>query len=135
MIDCTVIGDSIANGVSSYRKDCKAYVKSGINSFNWNRVYLHNLEPTDNLIISLGANDTGKIDTEANIRMIRNKTTAKKVFWILPSQKHKPKQYEIVKKVAQEFNDIIIERPQSNISSDGVHPTGKGYKILAEKTK
>jgi lysophospholipase L1-like esterase len=135
MIDCIVIGDSIAYGVSYYRKDCKSYVKSGINSTNWNRAYLHSLEPTHNLIISLGANDTRMIDTESNVLLIRNKTTAKKVFWILPSQKHKPKQYEIVKKVAQEYNDIIIERPETNISSDGIHPTGKGYKILAEKTK
>jgi lysophospholipase L1-like esterase len=53
----------------------------------------------------------------------------------LPSQKLKPKQVESVKLVAAEFGDTVIPRPETNISSDGVHPTYKGYKILGDQTK
>lgn len=135
MIDCAVVGDSIAVGVSQARTECRAYARSGINSAVWNRTYLHNLEPSRVLIISLGANDTRHVDTANNLRLLRNKTSALKVYWILPNPKLKPQQVGIVRQVAEEFGDIIIERPTTNISGDGVHPTGLGYKQLAEKTK
>jgi lysophospholipase L1-like esterase len=40
-----------------------------------------------------------------------------------------------VQQVAQEFGDTVISRPQTNISADGVHPTYRGYKLLANQTK
>jgi lysophospholipase L1-like esterase len=129
------VGDSIAVGVSQARPECRAHAKVGINSSIWNRTYLHNLEPTKVLIISLGANDTRHIDTESNIKLIRNKTTATKVFWILPNERLKPDTAAIVRKVAEEFGDVVIQRPTTDISGDGVHPTAVGYKKLAEKTK
>jgi lysophospholipase L1-like esterase len=135
VIDCLIVGDSIGVGVSQVRKECRAYVKSGINSTIWNRTYLHNLEPTRVLIISLGANDTRQIDTEANVRLLRNKTTATRVFWLLPSERLKPRAVAAVRRVAEEFGDTVIERPTADISGDGVHPTGIGYKKLAEKTR
>jgi lysophospholipase L1-like esterase len=134
MIDCMIVGDSIAVGVSQIRKECVAYAKSGINSINWNKAYMNKLAPTKTLIISLGANDLG-INTESNIRMMREKAQAQKVFWLLPSQKLKPKQVEAVKLVAAEFGDTVIPRPEDNISNDGVHPTYKGYKVLGDLTK
>lgn len=135
MIECLIVGDSIAVGVSQVRRECRAYVKSGINSTVWNRTHLHNLEPSNVLIISLGANDTRQVDTEANVRLLRNKTTASKVYWLLPNEKLKPRAVEAVRRVAEEFGDKVIERPTTDISSDGVHPTYLGYKKLAEKTK
>ena len=134
MIDCMIVGDSIAVGVSQIRKECVAYAKSGINSSNWNKVYMNKLAPTKTLIISLGANDLG-VNTEGNIRSLRTNAQAQKVFWLLPSEKLKPKQVEAVKLVAAEFGDTVIPRPESNISNDGVHPTYKGYKVLGDLTK
>jgi lysophospholipase L1-like esterase len=134
MIDCLIVGDSIAVGVSQIRKECVAYAKSGINSSNWNKVYMNKLAPTKTLIISLGANDLG-VNTEGNIRSLRTNAQAQKVFWLLPSQKLKPKQVEAVKLVAAEFGDTVIPRPENNISNDGVHPTYKGYKVLGDLTK
>jgi lysophospholipase L1-like esterase len=109
-------------------------VKSGINSSNWNKSYLDKIEPSKTIIISLGANDLG-VDTEKNIRTLRSNVKANKVFWLLPSDKLKPKQVEIVKRVALEYLDVVIPRPETNISGDGVHPTYKGYKMLADLTK
>jgi lysophospholipase L1-like esterase len=95
---------------------------------------LQKLKPTKTLIISLGANDLG-INTETHIRSLRVNAQANQVFWLLPSQRLKPKQVEAVRQVALEFGDNIIPRPESDISADGVHPTGKGYKKLADQTR
>lgn len=134
MLECLIVGDSIAVGVSQVRKECVAYAKSGINSNNWNKKYLSKLQPAKTVIISLGANDLG-VNTEENIRILRSKVKADRVFWLLPSQKLKPKQVDAVIRVAFDFDDVFIPRPESNISSDGVHPTYNGYKILADQTR
>ena len=118
-------------GVSQVRPECEHIVKSGINSRDWTAKHLHKLKPTRTLIISLGANDLG-INTEGHVRSLRTNAQADRVFWLLPSQRLKPRQVEAVRQVAAEFGDTVIPRPESNISADGVHPTYKGYKILAD---
>jgi lysophospholipase L1-like esterase len=134
MIECLIVGDSIAVGVSQVRRECQSIAKSGINSSNWNKLHLHKLKPTKTLIISLGANDLG-IDTEANVRKLREKAQAERVFWLLPSQRLKPDQVRAVKFVAIEYGDTVIPRPEKDISADGVHPTYKGYKVLGYLTE
>jgi lysophospholipase L1-like esterase len=134
MIECLIVGDSIAVGVSQVRRECQSIAKSGINSSNWNKLHLNKLVPTKTLIISLGANDLG-IDTEANIRKLREKAQAQRVFWLLPSQRLKPDQVRAVKFVAIEYGDTVIPRPEKDISADGVHPTYKGYKALGYLTQ
>jgi lysophospholipase L1-like esterase len=134
MLECLIVGDSIAVGVSQVRPECQAIVKSGINSKTWNDRHLHKLKPAKTLIISLGANDLG-INTEGHVRSLRTNAQADRVFWLLPSQRLKPRQVEAVRLVAAEFGDTVIPRPESNISSDGVHPTYQGYKILGNQTR
>lgn len=134
MLECLIVGDSIAVGVSQVRPECQAIAKSGINSSDWNKKHLHKLKPTKTLVISLGANDLG-INTEGHVRSLRTNAQADRVFWLLPSQRLKPRQVEAVKIVAAEFGDTVIPRPESNISADGVHPTYKGYKILGDQTR
>lgn len=134
MLECLIVGDSIAVGVSQVRPECQAIVKSGINSKTWNDKHLHKLKPARTLIISLGANDLG-INTKGHIRSLRTNAQADRVFWLLPSEKLKPRQVEAVRQVAEEFGDTVIPRPESNISRDGVHPTYKGYKILGDQTR
>ena len=135
MLECLVVGDSIAVGVGQVRTECMSISKSGINSRDWNKQNLHKLKPTRTLIISLGANDYKGIETEQNIRKLRETVQAERVFWLLPSQKLKPDQVRAVKFVAQDFNDTVIPRPEKDISADGVHPTYKGYKVLGDLTK
>jgi lysophospholipase L1-like esterase len=95
---------------------------------------MHRLQPARTLIISLGANDVG-INTEGNIRSLRTNAQADRVFWLLPSQRLKPRQVEAVQQVAREFGDMVIPRPETNISADGVHPTYRGYKLLGDQTR
>jgi lysophospholipase L1-like esterase len=135
MIECLIVGDSIAVGVSQVRKECTAIVKSGINSRDWNSRNMSRLKPARTLIISLGANDLNGHNTEGNIRSLRANAQADRVFWLLPNQRLKPLQVAAVQQVAAEFGDTVIPRPESNISSDGVHPTYKGYKILGDQTR
>lgn len=135
MLECLIVGDSIGVGVSQVRKECKAIVKSGINSKDWNAKHLNKLQPAKTMIISLGANDYKGIDTDANIRKLRSSVQAERVFWLLPSQRLKPEQVRAVKFVAQDYGDTVISRPEKDISADGVHPTYKGYQVLGDLTK
>ena len=137
MIDCLIMGDSIAVGVSQIRKECTAYAKSGINSkdfWNKNKQFLEQSVKTKVTIISLGPNDTKSIDTLKYVNLVRERITGK-IYWILPSQKYKPEKVQIIKEVAAVWGDTVIERPADKISPDGVHPTYAGYKEIAEKTK
>jgi lysophospholipase L1-like esterase len=134
MLECLIIGDSIGVGVSQVRTECMSIVKSGINSGKWKDTNINKLQPAKVIIISLGANDIKSHNTEDNVRQIRAAAKADKVYWILPNENLKPKAVSSVSKVANEFGDIIIERPKTDMSADNVHPTGKGYRKLAEKT-
>lgn len=135
MLECLIVGDSIAVGVSQVRHECMSIAKSGINSRDWTARHIHKLKSARTLIISLGANDYRGINTEGHIRSLRTNAEAERVFWLLPSQRLKPSQVEAVRLVAAEFGDTVIPRPESNISSDGVHPTYRGYRMLADQTR
>lgn len=137
MIDCMIIGDSIAVGVSMVRKECVSYSKGGWNSWQWNKDYLHVAiqKPYQTIIISLGANDHPGVKTENELRKMRININGKRVFWIDPGQDRKPVQHEAIMRIAKEYGDTVLPRPKDNMSKDGIHPTGKGYKVLAEQTK
>ena len=132
-----IIGDSIAVGVSMVRQECIAFAKSGWNSSQWNKDYLHKAitKPYETIIISLGANDTKNIPTELELRKIRVNINGKRVFWIDPGKDRKPIAHDAIVRIAQQFGDVILPRPKDHMSGDGVHPTGKGYKILADQTR
>jgi lysophospholipase L1-like esterase len=66
---------------------------------------------------------------------MREAIKGKRVFWIDPGKDRKPIPHEAMTKIAKEYGDVVLLRPADNMSADGVHPTGKGYKILAEQTK
>ncbi len=137
MIDCMVIGDSIAVGVSMIRTECVRYAKSGWNSTQWNKDYLHmaTTRPYETIIISLGANDTKNMPTEIELRKMRTNINGKRVFWIDPGKDRKPVAHDAMMRIAKEYGDTVLLRPKEHMSGDGVHPTGKGYRVLAEQTK
>jgi hypothetical protein len=99
MLDCLILGDSIAVGVSQIRKECVAYVKSGINSrdfYNKHKTMLSEQKQIGTTIISIGPNDTKSIDTIKYANLIRENIKGK-VYWILPSETKKPEKFEIIK--------------------------------------
>ena len=135
MLECLIVGDSIAVGTAMARPECVSLSKGGINSSQWNRQNANNNITAKAVIISLGANDHRGVKTEDELRRLRAAVKADKVFWIDPGQDRKPVPHDAIIRIAREYGDIIIARPKNHMSADGVHPTGRGYKIIAEQTK
>jgi lysophospholipase L1-like esterase len=132
MLECLIIGDSIAVGTHQARPECVAYAKGGWNTWQWNREYLNKNLSAKTVIISLGSNDHKGVRTKAELQRLREKVgTAARVFWILPAIK--PEIQAIVKAMALEYGDTVL--PIARVSKDNIHPTGAGYRELAEKTK
>jgi hypothetical protein len=132
MIDCLIVGDSIAYGVSNIRQECVAHVKSGINSHDWNNKF--SVIPARTTIISLGTNDFAGLNTEAELIKLREKIAkGTKVYWIVPPIK--PMKQAIVKEIAREYEDSVIFITERMLSTDHIHPTYNGYRELAEMAK
>ena len=136
MLECLILGDSLAVGIGQIRKECVTYAKSGINSYDYvNRHIWHTQGNTQakTVIISLGSNDTKNINTVEELDTLRQLVKADRVYWILPNVKETKR--KAVWEVAKKRNDWVIDARDSDRSSDTVHPTYKGYKDIAEKTK
>jgi lysophospholipase L1-like esterase len=132
MIDCLILGDSIAVGTHQFRQECVAYARGGWNTWQWNKDYLQNDLTAKTVIISLGSNDHKGVRTKAELQRIREKVgTQARVFWILPAIK--PEIQAIVKAMAEEYGDTVL--PITRLQPDGVHPSWAGYKSLADQTR
>ena len=140
MLDCLIVGDSIAVGVATVKTECVSYAKGGINSRQWLNQNIGNTPlVAKSVIISLGSNDHKYVKTESELRTIRQLTKADRVYWILPAGNLKASEVSIqyiqllVREIAKEYGDIVL--PITKLQKDGIHPSGAGYKELAEKTK
>lgn len=133
MIDCLIIGDSIAVGTKMFRPECADYAKGGITSLGWNKKYGNNDLTANTVIISLGTNDWEKADTYGMLINIRSKIKGQRVFWILPNEQSKPLIVHQVREVAGRFNDVVL--PTTRWQADKIHPSWAGYKSIAESTK
>ncbi len=139
MLECLILGDSIAVGTHMFRTECVAYAKGGWNSWQWNRDYLNKDLTAGVVIISLGSNDHKGVNTKSELTKMRAKVDGKKVYWILPAGNN-PKGgvsiqeiQTIVKEIAKKYGDIILTIPA--LQKDGIHPSWSGYKALVDKTK
>lgn len=133
MLDCLILGDSIAVGLHQVRKECVAYAKGGINTWQFNKQFTGEFF-SNSVIISLGSNDHKNIKTRKELEELRKRILAKdKVIWILPSIKKDI--IDIVYEVAATNNDMVISPHPKYMSKDGIHPTGTGYQWLASYTK
>ena len=134
MIDCLILGDSIAVGVAMYRPDCASFSRGGWNSWQWNRDYLPAASSRDysTAIVSLGPNDHAGVRTEDELRKMRRSIRAARVFWIDPGPR-KPGPRAAIERIAAEYGDRILARPE--MSPDGIHPTPKGYRLLGDQVR
>ena len=131
MLECLILGDSIAQGIAQHRPECAVYAKVGINSFAWNNKNITKPLNAKTVVISLGANDSASINTKRELEALREVVKAEIVFWILPY--NKPDLHQFIRELAEDYRDIVL--PIASISSDKVHPTTKGYKLLANQTR
>ena len=136
MLECLILGDSLAVGVGQIRTECVTRAKSGINSYDYvNRHILHTQGNTQakTVIISLGSNDTAKINTFEELDSLRQLVDADRVYWIVPNIKEDKRRAVLA--VADKYKDFVIDARQHGTSPDRVHPTHNGYKTISEKTK
>ena len=76
MLDCLILGDSIAVGSHMFRKECVVYAKGGITSHGWDKSFGNNNLTASTVIISLGTNDWEGANTYRKLREIREKIQA-----------------------------------------------------------
>jgi len=131
-----ILGDSIAVGISQHKSECVVIARAGITSENWYKTFSSNPIAKKHykiVVISLGSNDY-KNTTAESIYNIRMNIDADMVFWIAPSLTLKPIQRTLIKELANEFKDRVIES-HPYIGYDGIHPSPSGYKQISKEIK
>lgn len=128
MIECLILGDSIAVGIHDYANHCKRKAEIGINSDTFVRKYIKHDLSADTVVISLGTNDSPDMLTYRSLHKLRKNIVANKVYWILPIKDTMARDH--VEIVAAENNDIVLKIPY--VSKDGIHPSSAGYHRLGE---
>jgi hypothetical protein len=137
MLECLIIGDSIAVGIGQVRSECVTLARPSITSEAWHKGYIYNpyfRDPYRVVVISLGTNDMRGMTSETLFN-IRQKITASMVIWILPSSTLKPVQVSVIKEIANEFKDKTLSI-YDHIGFDGIHPTNQfEYHKINDKLK
>ena len=131
MIDCMILGDSIAVGTAVFKHGCEVYAQGGWNSWQWNKEFLKKDLSANTVIISLGTNDHKGVKTRKELETMREKVKGSRVYWILPAIK--PDIQEIVKQIAEEHGDFVL--PITRLQPDGIHPSWAGYKQIVKEAK
>lgn len=133
MIDCLIVGDSIAVGLAQYKKDCIAVAVGGINSYQWNSQNIQrpmiDMVDYNKVIISLGSNDHEYIDTRKQLEKLRSKIHGKTVYWLMPAIK--PNVQDIVLSIARSNGDKIIYL--KTLQPDKIHPSAAGYREIVKE--
>ena len=138
MLECLIVGDSIAVGTKLFMPQCQLQGKGGINTWQFNRMYKGSFY-ADTVIISLGSNDHKGVKTYDELFEMRQRVGAKNVFWVLPAGNLPAggvpiaKIQSIVKEIAEYHGDTVL--PITRLQPDGIHPSWAGYKDIAEKAK
>jgi hypothetical protein len=133
MLDCLVMGDSLAVGTHLFKPECVSYSQTGITSLGWNKKFGNKNLLADTVVISLGSNDLAKADTYGMLMLIRSKVDSTNVYWIEPNIESKPDAAQQVRIVAKQFGDTVLVNKQW--SPDKTHPTMNGYKELAQSAR
>lgn len=124
---CVVLGDSLAVGIGQWRPDCQTIAQTGITSSRFVQTLMRDVQGQV-AVISLGVNDGDDMPTLANLRSLRARVRAERVYWLLPGIK--PHVRDVLRAVAVEFNDYLIDT-RFEAGSDHLHPSRDGYKFLA----
>jgi hypothetical protein len=130
LLDCIILGDSIAVGLGQARPDCVVAAVSGISSER----YVQTLAGTQHArtaIISLGVNDGEGVATADNLSRLRGLVSANVVYWLLTGGN--PRARDAARAVAARFGDRLIDVAPLT-GADHVHPDRTGYARVAAET-
>ncbi len=142
MLDCLILGDSIAVGTHMFKKECVSYSKGGLNSWQYNKQFVDTRKNdfgAEVVLISLGSNDHKYIKTEEELLKLRSRIKAQRVYWILPAGNLKASEVNIqyiqvlIKEIAEKNGDFVI--PIKSLQADKIHPSWAGYKDIADAAK
>ena len=129
MIECVILGDSIAQGIKQHRPECVLQAHVGISSHRYNKRWPQAVA-ANSVVISLGSNDGDNIRSLWELMQLRAKVQAKQVYWILPA--NNPAIQDMIRVLARDYDDVVLGFTPRQ---DKTHPTQTGYKQLAESTK
>ena len=138
MLECLVIGDSIAVGTQMFAKECELQGKGGINTWQFNKMYPGSFY-AETVIISLGSNDHQYVKTYDQLFEMRQRVGAKNVFWVLPAGNLKASNVPIeriqgfIREIAYANGDTVL--PIRGLQPDGIHPSWSGYRDIVERTR
>jgi hypothetical protein len=138
MLECLIVGDSIAVGTKQFAPNCELQGKGGINTWQFNQMYPGNFL-AETVIISLGSNDHKGVKTYDQLLKMRQRVGAKNVFWVLPAGNLKASEVPIekiqgiVREIAAHYGDSVL--PINGLQRDGIHPSWEGYKNIVAETK
>jgi hypothetical protein len=135
MLECLIIGDSIAVGTKMFApKECVAYAKGGFNTWQWNKRWGKTPLEAKTVVISLGTNDHKGVKTFAELNKVRHRIRSMKVVWVMPPCNKgfcKPNVNAIVNQIAAEHQDYVIKT--EFVQPDHIHPSWRGYKDIVKK--
>jgi hypothetical protein len=131
LLDCIVLGDSIAVGVGQARPDCQTMAVSGISSDHYVQMFA-GAPQAHTVIISLGVNDSDSVATADNLATLRGRVLADTVYWLVSGTN--PHTRDAVRTIAGRFGDRLIDvAPLAG--ADHIHPDRTGYTELAAETR
>ena len=139
MLECLVVGDSIAVGTQQFAKHCELRGRGGINTWQFNRMYPGSFY-AETVIISLGTNDHRGVKTYDELFEMRQRVGARRVYWVLPHGNLPAPQnlpiaeiQRIVQQIADYYGDTVL--PITRVQADGIHPSWAGYRDITERAK
>jgi hypothetical protein len=131
LLDCIVLGDSIAVGVGQARPDCQTIAVSGISSDHFVQTFSGESQART-AIISLGVNDGDGVATADNLAKLRGRVTADTVYWLVSGTNERIR--DAVRAIAGRFGDRLID-VSPLAGADHIHPDRTGYALLASETR
>ena len=132
-LDCLVMGDSIAVGISQF-SDCHTASSNSVSSKTWLAQYYYVLYyPAKSVFVALGTNDDYYPESKKTLYRIRQAIRSKNVTWLAPKLNLPAR--KAVEEIAKEFGDQVFEGPKNSLAPDGIHYTPDGYKTIAANFK
>lgn len=126
MMECMILGDSIAQGVARLRPQCAQITQQGVGT----RQFLERLMTqvtASHVLISLGSNDVGVSNLHMELSALRSRIQQAQVTWLLSANNAQAAAQ--VQQVAREHGDRVIQ-VRLVVGTDGVHPSITGYHRL-----
>lgn len=127
-MECVILGDSIAQGMSRNFPSCAHRTQVGITSENFVR---NMMQPVNahHVLISLGSNDGAAHTTLSALTTLRSQIMNSQVTWLLSSNNAAAAQ--AAQSVAAAHGDRVIS-VSAWVGPDRVHPTTAGYHRLSQ---